>query len=225
MRLLVVEDDENVGQFIKSGLEKTGFSVDLVGDGQAGLEKTLALQYDVAIVDIMLPGLDGLSLIEEARRNQIRTPMLILSAKRTVDERVRGLQAGGDDYLVKPFAFAELVARVQALARRSQDQAEPTVFRVGDLTIDLVTRRASRGATEIELQTREFALLEYLMRNAGRVVARSMIMKDVWGYNYFPETNVIEVAVCRLRDKVDKGHDKTLIHTIRGVGYVMEERD
>lgn len=225
MKTLLVEDDKKVGAFIKEGLEEAGFHVDLVNDGNEGLKKALRAQYDVAIIDIMLPGLDGLSLIEEVRRNQIRTPMLILSAKRTVDERVRGLQAGGDDYLVKPFVFSELLARLQALLRRSQDQAEPTMLRVGDLTIDLIARKVRRDDKTIELQTREFALLEYLMRNAGRVISRTMIMEHVWGYNYFPETNVIEVGMCRLRDKVDKGYEKTLIHTIRGVGYVMEDRD
>jgi len=225
MRLLLVEDDEKVGEFIRSSLEEAGFSVDLVGDGLVGLQRALTSEYDAAVVDIMLPGLDGLSLIEEARKNHVHTPMLILSAKRTVDERVRGLQAGGDDYLVKPFAFSELVARIQALLRRAQGQGEQTVFCLAGLTMDLVSRKVSRNGHDIELQTREFALLEYLMRNAGRVVSRTMIMKDVWGYSYFPETNVIEVAMCRLRDKVDKGYDETLIHTIRGVGYVMEERD
>lgn len=225
MKALFVEDDQKVGKFIKQGLEEAGFVVDFVTDGQEGLKRVLTSSYDVAIVDIMLPGLDGLSLIEEARRNQIRTPMLILSAKRTVDERVRGLQAGGDDYLVKPFAFPELLARLHALLRRSQDLAEPITLRVGSLSMDLISRKVVRDGKTIELQTREFDLLEYLMRNAGHVVSRKMVMEHVWGYNYYPETNVIEVGMCRLRDKVDKGFQKSLIHTIRGVGYVMEDRD
>jgi len=225
MKALLVEDDRKVGELIKQGLEQGGFEVEFVCDGRNGLQKALQSCHDVAIVDIMLPGMDGLSLIEEARRQQVRTPMLILSAKRTVDERVRGLQAGGDDYLVKPFAFPELLARLQALLRRTQEQAEPTTLRMATLEMDLIGRKVTRDGKTIELQTREFDLLGYLMRNAGRVISRKMIMQDVWGYNYDPETNVIEVGMCRLRDKVDKGFAKALIHTIRGVGYVMEERD
>ena len=225
MNVLLVEDDLKVGGFIKRGLEEAGFEVEFVTDGQQGLERALRAEHDIAIIDIMLPKLDGLSLIEEVRKQQIGTPMLILSAKRSVDERVRGLQAGGDDYLVKPFAFPELLARLQALLRRSQDVAEPTTLRVENLAMDLIARKVTRDGKVIELQTREFDLLEYLMRNAGRVISRKMIMEYVWKYNYYPETNVIEVGMCRLRDKVDKGYDKTLIHTIRGVGYVMEERD
>jgi len=225
MKVLLVEDDQKVGKFIKQGLDESGFETDLVMDGREGLDRALHSQYDIAIIDIMLPKLDGLSLIEEVRKNQITTPMLILSAKRTVDERVRGLQAGGDDYLVKPFAFSELLARLQALLRRTRDNTQPTTLRVGDLTMDLIARKVVRNEQAIDLQTREFALLEYLMRNAGSVISRTMIMEYVWGYNYFPETNVIEVGMCRLRDKVDKGFSKSLIHTIRGVGYVMEDRD
>lgn len=225
MNVLLVEDDPKVGGFIKRGLEEAGFEVDFVTDGQAGLARALGAKHDIAVIDIMLPTLDGLSLIEEVRKQRIATPMLILSAKRSVDERVRGLQAGGDDYLVKPFAFSELLARLQALLRRSQNVAEPTTLRVGGLEMDLIARKVVRDETTVELQTREFDLLEYLMRNAGQAVSRKMVMEHVWGYNYYPETNVIEVGMCRLRDKVDKGYAKTLIHTIRGVGYVMEDRD
>jgi DNA-binding response OmpR family regulator len=222
MQVLLVEDDASTARFIVKGLRQEGFSVEHERDGLEGLLLARTRPFDVAVVDIMLPGLDGVSLIERLRQAGIRMPVLILSAKRSVDDRVRGLQAGGDDYLVKPFAFSELVARVHALVRRSTRQEEPTQIRVEDLELDLLRRRVRRGDRDIELQPREFALLEYLARNAGRVVSKTMIMEHVWEYNFDPQTNVVEARVCRLRDKVDRPFDRKLIHTVRGVGYVLE---
>jgi DNA-binding response OmpR family regulator len=222
MRVLVIEDDAQTAGFVATGLRQAGFAVGLAQDGAAGFALAAAEPFDVAIVDIMLPGLDGLTLIQSLRRAGIRTPVLVLSAKRSVDDRVRGLQAGGDDYLVKPFAFAELLARVQALIRRASAAAEPTTLTVRDLTIDLLRRKITRAGQAIDLQPKEFALLEYLARNAGRVVSKTMIMEHVWEYNFDPQTNVVEARVCRLREKVDKPFPEELIHTVRGVGYVLE---
>ncbi len=171
----------------------------------------------------MLPKLNGLELIEELRQQKINTPVLILSAKRTVDDRVRGLQKGGDDYLTKPFAFSELLARVQALIRRASGTAEPTSVTIGDLSLDLLRRKVTRSGKQLDLQPLEFSLLEYLMRHAGRVISKTMIMEHVWNYNFDPETNIVEARICRLRDKIDKEFEKKLIHTIRGVGYVLRE--
>jgi len=179
--------------------------------------------YDAAIIDIMLPRLDGLSLIEMMRKEKVNTPVIILSAKGSVDDRVKGLQIGGDDYLTKPFAFSELLARVQALIRRAGGQSEPMRLTVGDLSMNLVTREVTREGRQIELQPIEFSLLEYLMRNAGRVVSKTMIMEHVWDYNFDPQTNVVEARICRLRDKIDREFTRKLIHTIRGVGYVLKE--
>ncbi len=222
MRLLVIEDDETIASFVAKGLQEAGFAVDHAEDGRNGLALALTAPYDAAVVDVMLPGLDGLSLIEELRRRKVRTPVLILSAKRSVDDRVRGLQAGGDDYLVKPFAFSELLARVQALIRRSTGETQPTELVAGDLKMDLITRRVERAGTAIELRPREFALLEYLMRNAGRVVSKTMIMEHVWNYSFDPRTNVVDVLVFRLRDKIDKGFEPKRIQTVRGIGYVLK---
>lgn len=223
MRLLVVEDDEKIAAFVAKGLEQEGYAVDRAADGETGLALGLSEPYDAAIVDIMLPLRDGLSLIEALRKAGRTLPVLILSAKRSVDERVHGLQRGGDDYLTKPFAFSELAARVQALLRRATGQAEPTQLVHLDLRLDLVRRQVWRGEAEIDLQPREFALLEYLLRNAGRVVSRTMIMEHVWDYHFDPHTNVVDARICKLRDKIDKGHPIKLIHTIRGVGYVLRE--
>jgi len=224
MRLLLVEDDARTAQFVYKGLAQAGFSVDHAADGVEGLFMAQQIAYDVAVVDIMLPRLDGLSLIERLRQQKINTPIIVLSAKKTVDDRVRGLQAGGDDYLVKPFAFSELLARIQTLLRRSQASEEPTRLSVGDLVLDIVKRKVTRGGREIELQQREFALLEYLLRNAGRVVSKTMIMEHVWDYNFDPESNVVESRICRLRDKIDRAAERKLVHTIRGVGYLLEEK-
>jgi two-component system OmpR family response regulator len=221
MRVLVVEDDAKIAAFVIKGLEQAGFVVDHAADGQDGLHLALQESYDAAVVDLMLPGLDGLSLIEELRRQQNDTPVIILSAKRTVADRVKGLQTGGDDYLVKPFSFAELLARVQALIRRGSGAAHPTRLAVGDLAVDLLSREVTRNGAPISLQPREFALLEYLMRQAGRVVSKTMILEQVWDYSFDPQTNVVDVLVCRLRHKVDRDFEPKLIHTIRGVGYVL----
>lgn len=221
MRALLVEDDDAIAEFVGRGLREAGFAVDRLGDGDAGLAAAVAQPYDVAIVDLMLPKRDGMSLIEELRRRKIATPVLILSARRSVDDRVRGLQAGGDDYLTKPFAFAELLARVQALLRRSTRSPEPTSLTVAELHLDLLSRRVTRAGTPIELRPREFALLEYLMRNAGKVVSKTMILSHVWEYNFDPQTNIVDVLVSRLREKIDRPFAHKLLHTVRGVGYVL----
>ncbi|MDQ3196016.1 MAG: response regulator transcription factor [Pseudomonadota bacterium] len=223
MRLLFVEDDLRIVSFVVKGLKEAGFVVTHAADGHSGLELALDGSYDAAIIDIMLPRMDGLTLIEEVRRRRIRLPVIILSAKRTVDERVQGLQAGGDDYLTKPFAFSELLARIHALIRRANNTPEPTGITVGDLHIDLLARFVTRGSKKIDLQPREFCVLEYLARNAGRIVSKTMIMERVWDYNFDPQTNVVESRICRLRDKIDKGFAKPLIHTVRGMGYVLRE--
>jgi len=221
MRLLVVEDDATIGSFLEKGLRQSGYAVDRAHDGEEGLRLALAEPYDAAVIDLMLPRRDGLSLIEELRRQGKKTPVLILSARRSVDDRVKGLQTGGDDYLTKPFAFAELLARLQALLRRCSAVAEPTRLVVADLSLDLVSRRVERAGRRLELRPRELALLEYLMRNARRVVSKAMILSHVWDYSFDPRTNVVDVLVHRLREKVDKGFDRKLIHTLRGMGYVL----
>jgi two-component system OmpR family response regulator len=223
MRLLIVEDDSRMVSFVAKGLKEAGYVVVHASDGMSGLHLALDEPYDAAIVDIMLPRMDGLALIEELRRRRVRLPVIILSAKRTVDERVRGLQAGGDDYLTKPFAFSELVARIQALIRRANNTPEPTGITVGDLYIDLLARVVTRASKKIDLQPREFCVLEYLARNAGRVISKTMIIERVWDYNFDPQTNIVESRICRLRDKIDKGFDTPLIHTVRGMGYVLRE--
>lgn len=222
MRALVVEDDVTLAGFVEQGLREAGFAVDRAADGDEGLALAVRTPYDVALVDVMLPGRDGLSLVEELRSRRITFPVLILSAKRSVDDRVRGLQAGGDDYLTKPFALAELLARVQALIRRSTGSTEPTRLTVGDLSMDLLSRRVERAGREIVLQPREFALLEYLMRHPGHVLSKMMILSHVWGYRFDPGTNVVDVLMSRLRDKVDRDFDPKLIHTVRKAGYVLK---
>ncbi len=224
MRILLVEDDARTADFIAKGLKQAGFAVDHAPDGEGGLHLLITESYDVAVVDIMLPKLDGLTLIGQVRAKHIATPILVLSAKSSVGDRVNGLRAGGDDYLVKPFAFAELLARIQALLRRGRPTSEPTSLTVGELSMDLLRRNVSRHGTQIDLQPLEFALLEYLVRNVGRVVSKTMIMEHVWDYNFDPQTNVVEARICRLRDKIDRPFETPLIHTLRGVGYVLEER-
>jgi DNA-binding response OmpR family regulator len=221
MRALVVEDDATIADFVARGLREAGFAVDAAADGDAALASAREHAYDVAIVDVMLPKRDGLAVIDEMRRRGISTPVLILSARRSVDDRVKGLQAGGDDYLTKPFAFAELLARVQALMRRATRSPEATTLVVADLTLDLLSRRVTRGDTPIDLRPREFALLEYLMRNAGRVVSKTMILSHVWEYSFDPQTNIVDVLVSRLREKIDRPFEKKLLQTARGVGYVL----
>jgi two-component system OmpR family response regulator len=222
MRVLVVEDDKKIAAFVTRGLKEAGFAVDHADDGEDGLHLALSESYDAAVMDIMLPKLDGLSVIGRLRQTKIHTPVLILSAKRSVDDRVRGLQAGGDDYLTKPFSFAELLARVRALIRRANHETEPTRLAVGDLSLDLLTREVKRAVSKIDLQPREFALLEYLMRNAGTVVSKTMIIEHVWGYDFDPMTNVVDVLVSRLRNKLDRDFDNKLIHTHRGLGYALK---
>jgi two-component system, OmpR family, response regulator len=222
MRVLVVEDDPTIASFVEKGLHEAGYAVDVAQDGERGFQLALNEPYDAAVLDVMLPGRDGLGVIEELRRRRVNLPVLILSARHTVDDRVKGLQAGGDDYLTKPFAFSELLARVQALIRRSQGTPEPTRLSVADLTLDLVSRRVERAGRALDLRPREFALLEYLMRNAGRIVSKTMIMEHVWNYSFDPRTNVVDVLVFRLRERVDKDFEPKLIHTVRGVGYVLK---
>jgi len=222
MRILVVEDDRTIAGFLMKGLQEAGYAVDHAADGDEGLTLALSEPYDAAILDLMLPGVDGLTIIDRMRGRKIQTPVLILSARRSVDDRVKGLQAGGDDYLTKPFAFAELLARVQALIRRATKTGEPASLVVGDLTLDLATRKVERAGRAIELRPREFALLEYLMRNAGRVVSKTMILAHVWDYHFDPRTNVVDVVVFRLREKLDRDFDAKMLHTVRGVGYVLK---
>ncbi|OPX97092.1 MAG: Transcriptional activator protein CopR [Syntrophorhabdus sp. PtaB.Bin006] len=221
VRVLVVDDDDVIVSFVTKGLREAGFAVDRASDGEDGLHLALNESYDVMIVDIMLPKLDGLALITELRAQKKNTPVIILSAKRAVDDRVKGLQTGSDDYLTKPFAFSELLARVQALIRRSTGSVDPTTLEVADLRMDLLRREVTRSGEKIDLQPREFVLLEYLMRNAGRVVSKTMIMEHVWDYNFDPQTNVVEARISKLRDKIDRGFSTQLIETVRGVGYVL----
>jgi len=225
MRLLLVEDDQKIASFVEKGLVAAGFAVDIAANGEDGLQLALTEPYDTAIVDIMLPKLNGLRLIQEMRRNQVETPVIILSAKDKIDDRVRGLQSGSDDYLTKPFAFSELLARVQALIRRASGTREPTSLEYKGLRIDLLSREVTRDGETIQLQPLEYSLLEYLLRNREKVVSKTMIMEHVWNYNFDPQTNVVEARICRLRDKIDRSSGKKLIHTVRGVGYVLKEGD
>jgi two-component system, OmpR family, response regulator len=222
LKVLLVEDDKKIASFLIQHLEEEGFDVGHAANGEEGLDLALARSYDAAIIDIMLPKLDGLSLIEMLRRKGINTPVIILSAKRSVDDRVRGLQKGGDDYLTKPFAFSELLARLQALMRRATGGTEITHFKVGDLTMDLIKREVLREGRSIDLQPREFDLLRYLIQNAGTIITKTLIMEHIWGYGFSPQTNVVDVLVCRLRNKVDSDFEKKMIHTVRGVGYVLK---
>ncbi|MCE5263792.1 MAG: response regulator transcription factor [Deltaproteobacteria bacterium] len=222
MRLLLVEDDVKIASFIVKGLKAAGYAVDHAGDGEEGLQLALTEPYDAAVIDLMLPKRSGLSLIREMRAEKVNTPVLILSAKGSVDDRVKGLQTGGDDYLTKPFAFSELLARVQALIRRAGGISDPTRLSVGELSVNLLTREVVRAGKRIDLQPREFSLLEYLMRNAGRIVSKTMIMEHVWDYHFDPQTNVVEARISRLREKIDRDADQKLIRTVRGAGYVLQ---
>jgi two-component system OmpR family response regulator len=222
MRVLVIEDDKKIASFVVNGLKQNGFAVDHAADGENGLALAQVVTYDAAVLDIMLPKLDGLSLLRQLRQRKILTPVLILSAKASVDDRVKGLQAGGDDYLTKPFAFSELLARVQALVRRATQTAEPIKLSAGDLSMDLLTREITRGGQKINLQSREFALLELLLRHAGHAITKTLILEHLWDYSFDPQTNVVDVLVHRLRAKMDKDFPVKLIQTIRGVGYVLK---
>jgi heavy metal response regulator len=219
---LIVEDDIQIASFMQKGLIEDGFAVDYADNGEDGLHFAVNEPYDVAVIDLMLPRLGGLSLIQQMRQHKINIPVIILSARSSVEDRVKGLQTGADDYLTKPFAFTELLARVQALIRRSSNQTEPTCLTVHDLSMDLLKREVIRAGQKIDLQPREFALLEYLMRNSGTVISKTMIMEHVWNYNFDPQTNVVDVLVCRVRTKVDRDFPEKLIHTLRGVGYVLK---
>ncbi len=222
MKLLIVEDDKKIAHFIGKGMREATFAVDVCYDGRAGLEHGLSGEYDAAIIDLMLPKLDGLELIERLRREQVNTPVLILSAKQSVDDRIRGLQKGGDDYMIKPFSFSELLARIQALIRRNRNHTEPTTLSYHDLTMDLLRRTVHRDGVKIELPAKEYALLEYMMRNAEMVISKTSILERVYDYSFDPQTNVVDVLVCRLRNKVDRDFEQTLIHTVRGMGYVLK---
>lgn len=223
MRVLLIEDDKDAANFIIKGLQEAGHHIEHMADGSSGLFQAVENDYDVIIVDRMLPKLDGLTIIQTLRTSGKTTPILILSALHQVDERVKGLKAGGDDYLVKPFAFAELMARIEVLMRRQRVTNEQSSLQVSDLVMNFLTRKVTRSGKEIPLQNREFMLLEYLMRHAGQVVTRTMLLESVWDFHFDPQTNVIDVQVSRLRQKVDKGFEKSLIKTIRGVGYQMSE--
>ena len=225
MRILVIEDDREAAQYMAKGLRETGYAVDHAADGEEGLALAEGGGYDALVVDRMLPGLDGLTLVSRLRAAGDQTPILFLSALGEVDDRVRGLKAGGDDYLVKPYAFAELLARLEALVRRRDPAQVQTRLKVADLELDLLARSCTRAGRRIDLQPREFRLLEYLMRHAGQLVTRTMLLENVWEYHFDPQTNVIDVHVSRLRAKIDKGFDGPLLHTLRGAGYMLRAPD
>lgn len=228
MKVLVIEDDRKTASFISKGFKEAGIVVDTCHDGMEGLDAALVHNYDAAVVDLMLPSLDGLSIIEQMRAEGVKTPVIILSAKRSVNDRITGIQKGGDDYMVKPFSFSELLVRVQALVRRSGSGGNDSGSQMGetlklaDLELDPWKREARRGGEAVPLHAREFSLLEFLMRNPGRVVSKTAILENVYDYNFDPQTNVVDVLVCRLRNKIDKGFDTKLLHTVRGMGYVLK---
>ncbi len=222
MRILVVEDDDKIASFLAKGLKQSGFSVDTASDGEEALSLCRSVNYDSVVLDIMLPKLDGLSVLRTIRREKKLVPVLLLSAKASVDNRVTGLQAGADDYLTKPFAFSELLARLQALIRRATHVTEPTTLAVGDLSMNLLTREVFRAGQKIDLQSREFALLELLLRHPGRPITKTMILEHIWDYSFDPQTNVVDVLAHRLRSKLEKGFPSKIVHTIRGVGYVIK---
>ena len=225
MKLLIVEDDKEGGAYLRKALKEAGHAVDLAAEGREGLLLAAGEPYDVIVLDRMLPGIDGLAILRTIRASGVKTPVLLLTALGGIDDRVEGLEAGGDDYLVKPFATAELLARINALARRPPTQDVRTVLRVADLQMDLLKRTVSRGGDRIDLQPREFQLLEFLMRHAGRVVTRTMLLESVWDFHFDPRTNIVETHMSRLRSKVDRGRAQELIHTVRGAGYCLREPD
>lgn len=222
MKVLLVEDDPDIAAFVSRGLREAGYGVDAFLDGNMGLRRAVSGLYDIVILDLMLPGRDGLSILADMRRRDVDTPVLILSARHSVDDRVKGLKAGGDDYLVKPFVFAELLVRLEALIRRGGRAAAAQEMHVADLSLDPLTRRVTRGGKRIELQPREYELLEFLMRNAGSVVTKTLILERVWGYDFDPQTNVVDVLVSRLRSRIDREFPQKLIRTVRGMGYIIE---
>jgi two-component system OmpR family response regulator len=224
VRILIIEDDRKISSFLEKGFRENGYAVDRAADGEEGLALARQDFYDAIIADLMLPKLDGLDMISRLRAEKVNTPVLILSARRTVDDRIKGLQAGGDDYMVKPFSFSELLVRVQTLLRRTSLTPEPMLLRVEGLTLDIARRTVEREGQTIELQPKEFALLEYLMRNAGRVITKTSILEHVYDYSFDPQTNVVDVLVCRLRNSIDNDFDDKLIHTVRGAGYVLRKK-
>lgn len=224
MKILLVEDDEITASFITKGLKEVGYVVIHTKNGEDGLHLALNEDFDAAIIDIMLPKLDGLSLINRIRRKKVMTPVIVLSARGSVDDRIEGLRSGSDDYMIKPFSLSELIVRVQSLIRRANAVSEPTSLTVGDLSLDLFSRKINKNGVEIKLKPKEFSLLEYLMYNSGRVVSKEMIMDHVWDYSFDPGTNVVESQICRLRNKLDCSDDNKLIHTVKGIGYVLEKR-
>ncbi|MBT3274028.1 MAG: response regulator transcription factor [Spirochaetales bacterium] len=222
MRVLIIEDDPQISSYVANGLKQAGFAVDTSASGNEGYELARQGNYDALIIDIMLPGMDGISLLKALRGEGINTPVLILSAKSSLDDKIQGFQSGGDDYITKPFSFSELLVRLQALLRRASRAQGSNDIQVGELKMDLTGRQVTRGDTEIELQPREFALLEYLMRNAGNVVSKTMILEHVWDYHFDPQTNVVDVLVHRLRSKLDKKFSAKMLQTVRGIGYVLK---
>lgn len=225
MKILLIEDDKTIASFIKKGLQEAGFTVDHAANGENGLSYGLSDTYAAAVVDIMLPGLDGLSIIEKMREQDVQTPVIILSAKQSVDDRILGIQKGGDDYMIKPFSFSELLVRIQALIRRDNKTSKPTIIKIGELEMNLLKHQVTREANKIELPAKEYALLEYMMHNAGIVISKTSILERVYEYNFDPQTNVVDVLVCRLRNKIDKEYSSAMIHTVRGVGYVLKAND
>ncbi|WP_297506584.1 response regulator transcription factor [uncultured Caulobacter sp.] len=225
MKILLVEDDKEAAAYLRRALSEVGHTLDHAADGRSGLMLAAGEPYDVIVLDRMLPQIDGLAILRTIRSAGVKTPVLLLTALGGIDDRVEGLEAGGDDYLVKPFAFAELLARVNALARRPPPQDVVLALQVADLRLDLLKRSVTRASRRIDLQPREYQLLEYLMRNAGRVVTRTMLLESVWGFHFDPRTNIVESHMSRLRGKVDRNHDQELIHTIRGAGYCLREPD
>ena len=221
MRLLLIEDDTKIASFIEKGMRENGFQVDVRGDGVQGLDLAMTQNYDAAVIDIMLPGMDGLTIIEKIRSHGIEFPVLILSAKQSVDDRIIGLQRGGDDYMVKPFSFSELVVRIQTLIRRDKKNNQPTTLEVGDLRMDLLRHEVYRGGEKLELPAKEYALLEYMMRNPEIVLSKTAILEKVYDYSFDPQTNVVDVLVCRVRNKVDRDYPRKMIHTVRGMGYAL----
>lgn len=222
MRILLIEDDQRTAEFITKGLKQAGYVIEHANRGDDGYQRAVSETFDAAVLDVMLPGMDGLSLVSKLRSRQNNLPVIMLSARKEVDDRIFGLQAGADDYLVKPFAFSELLARIQTITRRNQPDINSRYINIGDLCIDIASRRVTRGEKRIDLQPREYSLLEYLARHKGRVVSKIMIIENVWEFNFDPQTNIVETRICRLREKVDKDFDLKLIHTVRGVGYVLD---
>ena len=224
MKILIIEDDVAISEFLIKGLKEAGFTAECAATGEEGLSMVVDGEFDAAVIDIMLPGIDGLSVIEQLRGSGHQLPIIVLSAKRSVDDRIAGLQKGCDDYLVKPFSFSELLARLQALLRRSTLKTESSEMEAFGISLDIVSREVKRDGETVELNPKEFILLEYLIRNQGMVLSKTMIMEHVWGYDFDPQTNVVDVLVSRLRSKIDRRSDQKLIHTIRGVGYVFREK-